>query len=216
MNWFSLISDLVRRIPIERALFPPRDKTKELEDFAATMTASVVPKEGASEGKPMSKPVESPKTVATACVPCALGHFSTSAGLLNEAVRFKGEGITSDEILDRIAKIQEEQNTLERVDLTSENIQALPPWEKELAEEALQQSRGLRHRLETLTTIEDLKATAADTEGYYRNLNRKWWKLRVTKIGKTEPELTLEGAKKMAADEAAKEVEKKWLFQEKK
>ncbi|GAI49026.1 unnamed protein product, partial [marine sediment metagenome] len=88
---------------------------------------------------------ETPKqeAVATACVPCAVGHFSTSAGLLKEAVRFKGEGITSNEILDRIAMAIEEQNTLERVDLSPEQIQSAPPWERELAEEALLQSRRL-------------------------------------------------------------------------
>jgi len=41
--------------------------------------------------------------IATACVPCALGHFSTSSGLLNECVRFMEDGITSNVILDRVA-----------------------------------------------------------------------------------------------------------------
>jgi len=145
------------------------------------------------------------EAVATACVPCALGHFSTTAGLLNEAVRFKKEGITSNEILDRIAKVLEEQNTLERVDLTEEKIRNTPAWERDLAEEALQQSRGLRHRLETLTTIEELGQAAADSEGYYRELNRKWWKRRFA-----VPKMSLEDAKKLAAEEAAKEVEARW------
>jgi len=121
--------------------------------------------------------------VAIACVPCALGHFSTSAGLLNEAVRFKNDGITSNEILDRIAKVQEEQNTLERVDLTPENIQALPPWEKELAEDALAQSRKLRHSLESFTSIGQLEQAAATTSSFYKVLNRKWFKGRFAHLG---------------------------------
>lgn len=222
MNWWPFISTIINRVPIERVLFPPRDNTKALEEFAATMAAPVVENKAPLEQKTIpttiiQEPETAPKqeTVATACVPCALGHFSTSAGLLNEAVRFKGENITSDEILDRIAKVLEEQNTLERVDLTSEKIRSSPDWERDIAEEALQQSRSLRHRLETLTTINELKEAAADTEGYYRSLHREWWKRRLAKTSETKPEMSLEDAKKMAAEEAAKEVESRWHSQEK-
>ncbi|MBA7661264.1 hypothetical protein ES703_69279 [subsurface metagenome] len=216
------VGNLLNRIPIEKVLFPPRDNTKALEGFAATMTAPQTAKEASPEQKTTPTITQEPETtlkqetVATACVPCALGHFSTTTGLLVEAVRFKAEGITSNEVLDRIAKALQEQNTLERVDLTPEKIRSTPDWERDIAEEALQQSRGLRHRLETIETIEDLEQAAADTEGYYRELNRKWWKRRFAKTGKTEPEMTLEDAKKMAAEEAAKEVELKWQSPEKK
>lgn len=138
----------------------------------------------AKEAVISQEPVVTPKqeTVATACVPCALGHFSTSAGILNEAVRFKEEGITSIEIANRIAIVLKEQNTLERIDLTPEKILATPEWERGIAEEALKQSRSLRHRLETIETIEDLEQIAADTEGYYRTLHGGWWKLRLAKL----------------------------------
>ncbi|MBA7661942.1 hypothetical protein ES703_69962 [subsurface metagenome] len=222
MNWFAFASNLVSRIPLEKVLFPRRDNVKALEEFAATMTAPVAPKEAPPEQKTTPTITQEPETVArqetvaTACVPCALGHFSTSAGLLNEAVRFKGEGMTSNEILDRLAKTLAELNALERVDLTPEKIRSAPDWERDIAEEALRQSRSLRHRLENIESIEELEAAAADTEGYYRELNRVWWKQRFAKLGKTEPEMTLEEAKKMAAEEAAKQVEKKWQSQEKK
>lgn len=136
------------------------------------------------------EPETTPKqeAVATACVPCALGHFSTSAGLLNEAVRFKGEGISSNEILDRISKCLQEQNALERVDLAPEMIQNTPPWERGLAEEALNQSRALRHRLESIETIDELEKVAADTTGYYRKLNREWYKGRFAHLGKERVE----------------------------
>lgn len=218
MDWLAFITNIINRVPIERVLFPPRDNIKATGEFLTELKAS----ETAEKPSPprnltptIAKPETAPKqeAVATACVPCALGHFSTTAGLLNEAVRFKKEGITSNEILDRIAKVLEEQNTLERVDLTPEKIRSTPPWEREIAEEALQQSRGLRHRLETLTTIEELEQVAADTEGYYRDLNREWWKRRFAVAG---PKMTLEEAKNLAAEEAAKEVEERWQSQEKK
>jgi hypothetical protein len=114
---------------------------------------------------------------------CAVGHFSTSAGLLKEAVRFKGEGITSNEILNRVAMALEEQNALERGDLTPEKIQNSPPWEKELAEEALLLSRKLRHNLENLQTIEQLQQLGADSERVYKKLFRGWFKQRFAHLG---------------------------------
>jgi len=166
--------------------------------------------------------------IATACVPCALGHVSTSAGLLNEAFRFKDEGMQSNEILDRIAKVLEEQNALERVDLTPEKIRNSPPWEKDLAEEALGESRRLRHLLEGLSDVKQLEEAAASTSTFYRRLNREWFKRRLAhrqpqvapqeasspSEGEEEGTLSLEEAKTLAAEEAAKEVEERWHSQE--
>jgi len=121
--------------------------------------------------------------IATACVPCALGHFSTSSGLLNECVRFKEDGITSNEILDRVAKVLAEQNALERVDLTPEKLGRSPEWERKLAERALAESRRLRHILEGLESIEQLEKAAASTASFYRALNREWFQKRLTRRG---------------------------------
>ena len=206
MSWLTLISDLVSRVPIERVLFPPRDDAKALEKFAATLTAPVAenkapPEQKASPTITREPEMASKESVATACVPCALGHFSTSAGLLNEAVRFKDEGITSNEILDRVAKVLEEQNTLERVDLTEENIQRAPPWEREIAEEALSQSRKLRHSLESFTSIKQLEKAAADTSSFYRELNRKWFKQRFAHLGPEKAERIAEEVGKLGAED---------------
>jgi len=112
--------------------------------------------------------------VKSACVPCAIGHFSTSATLLNEAVRFKKDGLTSPQVLDDIAQAIGEQNALERIDLTSAKIQTLPDWEKEMAEKALERSRELRHMLESVQSMEELQSIAAATEEFYKWLNREW------------------------------------------
>jgi hypothetical protein len=126
--------------------------------------------------------------IATACVACAIGHFSTSSGVLKEAVRFKGEGITSNEVLDRIAGALEEQNALEREDLSPEKIEALPGWEKPIAEEALEQSRRLRHKLENIQTIDELEQAAAETKRYYIKLLRQWYKGRFGRLGAEKAE----------------------------
>jgi len=128
------------------------------------------------------------EAIATACVACAVGHFSTSSGLLKEAVRFKGEGMTSNEILDRIAGALEEQNALEREDLSPEKIQRLPEWEKAIAEEALDQSRQLRHRLESIQSVDELEQAAVDTKRYYIKLNRQWYKGRFGYLGAKKAE----------------------------
>lgn len=129
-----------------------------------------------------------PARIATACVACAVGHFSTSSGELKEALRFKGEGMTSHEVLDRIAGALEEQNALEREDLTQEKIQHLPQWERPIAEEALIQSRQLRHRLETIQSIEELEQLAADTRTYYLKLSREWYRGRFSNLGAKKAE----------------------------
>ncbi len=129
-----------------------------------------------------------PEEIATACVACAVGHFSTSSGLLKEALRFKGEGMTSNEILDRIAAVLEEQNALERKDLSPEKIQRLPEWEKAIAEEALDQSRQLRHGLESIQSVEELEQAAVDTKKYYIKLNRQWYRGRFSNLGTKKAE----------------------------
>jgi len=168
-----------------------RPKVRPMPQFSipGTVTAEAPQKE-----IPSQEPQEPPETVdiSVACVSCSLGHFSTSAGLLNEAMRFKKDGIDSNEILDRIAKVLEEQNTLERVDLTPEKLQNTPDWERRIAEEALEQSRGLRHKLESIEGIDELEKVAADTAKYYKKLNREWYKGRFEHLGKERAEVVAE------------------------
>jgi len=214
MSWLTLISNLASRVPIERVLFPPRDNIKTLEKFEATLKAPVAENKAPPEQKTSPTITQEPEmaskeSVATACVPCALGHFSTSAGLLNESVRFKEDGIDSIEIANRIAIVLKEQNALERVDLTPEKIRATPEWERGIAEEALKQSRSLRHRLETIETIGDLEQIAVDTEGYYRTLHGEWWRKRLSKLpaGTKLPPLVSEEDKEEIKKRAVKKID---------
>lgn len=112
--------------------------------------------------------------VKSACLPCAVGHFSTSSTLLNEAVRFKKDGLASPQVLDDIAQAIGEQNALERIDLTPAKIELLPEWEQEMASLALEKSRELRHNLETVQNMDELTQIAVETEEYYKYLNREW------------------------------------------
>ena len=177
---------------------PPEEKRAQLPRIKLPSTSTTQVAEKVPEIEPQSPRPDSSvsieetgpqqEAVATACVACAVGHFSTSSGLLKEAVRFKGEGMASNEILDRIAAVLEEQNALERKDLSPEKIQRLPEWEKAIAEEALDQSRQLRHSLESIQSVDELEQAAVDTKKYYIKLNRQWYRGRFSHLGAKKAE----------------------------
>ena len=126
--------------------------------------------------------------IATACVPCAIGHYAGAAKLLNEAHRFRDDGIESGQVLDDIAGAIGELNAMERVDLTPERLQKTPGWERAIADEALRQSRKLRHRLEGISSMEEIEKAAADTESYFKKLNRQWYRGRFSNLGAEKAE----------------------------
>ena len=186
------LRDIIRggRERVEKAGSDIRSLADELRSgFPGVTTNNTIQSESPLPAA-MPQPSEEspPARIATACVACAVGHFSTSSGLLKEALRFKGEGMTSHEVLDRIAGALEEQNALEREDLTQEKIQNLPQWERQIAEEALTQSRQLRHRLETIQSIDELEQLAADTRTYYLKLSRQWYRGRFSNLGAKKAE----------------------------
>lgn len=139
----------------------------------------VAEKSIAEEGKASS--------IEAGCVPCAIGHFGTCSGLLNEAMRFaKKDGVGSGEVIDRVNMCLDELNAMERVDLRPELVLNLPDWEKELADRALVGSRSTRHGLESLTTVADLEKVAAVTQNTRNEVGRKWFKERLARMPKEE------------------------------
>ena len=133
---------------------------------------------------PQPVPQEIKEKIATACVGCAVGHFSACTGALNEAMRFK-EGGMSDEVVDRLNLCLDELNILERKDLTRTQIASLPEWEKTLAEKALKQSRDTRHKIEAVASIEDVDKITVETEKFRRELGREWFKGKLREHGKS-------------------------------
>jgi len=112
--------------------------------------------------------------VKSACLPCGVSHISASSTFLNEALRFKKDGLASPQVLDDIAGAIGELNALERIDLTPAKIATLPEWEKEIAEKVSEKSRELRHKLESVQNMDELTQIAVETEEYYKYLNREW------------------------------------------
>jgi hypothetical protein len=184
------LRDIIRggRERVEKAGNDIRSLADELRSGFPGMTSTIQSESPLPAAMPQPSEESPPARIATACVACAVGHFSTSSGELKEALRFKGEGMTSHEVLDRIAGALEEQNALEREDLTQEKIQNLPQWERSIAEEALTQSRQIRHRLETIQSIDELEQLAADTRTYYLKLSRQWYRGRFSNLGAKKAE----------------------------
>jgi len=184
------LRDIIRmgRERVEKAGSDIRSLADEIRGSFPGVTSTIKSESPLPAAMPQPSEASPPARIATACVACAVGHFSTSSGELKEALRFKGEGMTSHEVLDRIAGALEEQNALEREDLTQEKIQNLPQWERAIAEEALTQSRQLRHRLETIQSIDELEQLAADTRTYYLKLSREWYRGRFSNLGTKKAE----------------------------
>lgn len=206
MKWLGLLPELISRIPLEK-LIPRPDNKKRLEELQEILS-SAEPKKTHEETPPepvgerheslreIAEEVRGTGDVATGCVPCSLSHFGTCSGLLNEAIRFaRKDGLESNEVLDRINKSLDELNTLERVDLDSEKIYALPPGEKEIAIKALNASRATRHALESLTTVDELEKVTADVQTIRKDIGRDWYRYRLSKIPKEKlSEAELEAA----------------------
>lgn len=100
-----------------------------------------------------------PKT----CLPCSVDHLATVCGSLGESLRFaRRTGMADIEVQKRIALAEEEINMMERLDLNAINISQLPEKEKTLARWVLGESKPIRDRLKTITSLNDLEALSAD------------------------------------------------------
>lgn len=125
------------------------------------------------------------QSIEAGCVPCALGHFGTCSGLLNEAVRFADNGMDNVEVIDRLNACLDEFNTMERLDLRPEKIVTLPGWEKDIAQKALKSSRETRHKIEGCRTKDQLLELAASTQTARKKIGQEWFH---TKISEFTPE----------------------------
>jgi len=160
-----------------------------------TVQPVIVEEQPPKVAEPIAEEEGKASSVEAGCVPCAIGHFGTCTGLLNEAMRFaKKDGVGSSEVIDRVNMCLDELNAMERVDLRPEMITDLPDWEKELANGALTASRATRHGLEGLTTGNDLEKVAASTQITRTEIGRKWFKERLARMPKEEKEKLAEKA----------------------
>lgn len=184
----KLISGLLGSRPVKpankiqyRLPTSPSAQSEEL-NIISTESIEQPPKESVNEQK-----ISQASSIEAGCVPCAIGHFGTCSGLLNEAIRFaKKDGIDSAEVIQRVNICLDELNAMERVDLRAELTLNLSPWEKELANKALVASRSTRHGLEDLTSVEDLERVTATTQKTRNEVGKAWFKQRLANMSPEE------------------------------
>jgi hypothetical protein len=122
--------------------------------------------------EPVSQPIPeyriekdiSPEKIeqGVSCLPCSRDHISTASAVLNEALRFaRKEGVGHVEVQRRIGMALDELNAMERIDLAAESIERLTGREKEVALEAANDSRELRHGITAIKTPDDLQKVSA-------------------------------------------------------
>ncbi len=166
-----------------------------------------------------------------ACVSCCSDHFSTCAGLLSdEAMRMvRRKGLNDSEVIGRILHCSDQLNAMERDDLSAEKIAGLPGWEKEIAIYAQNKGAEIRHMLNGVTSVDELERAAIEVKKARDEIGTKWHKGRLAhmgpeekqsireraeavqaKLGKGEPEISLEEAKKEAQEEVTKRIEESY------
>ncbi|MFW6126442.1 MAG: hypothetical protein ACOC58_04985, partial [Chloroflexota bacterium] len=175
--------------------------------------------------------LETEESRESACIPCSKDHISTCVGALNEALRFaRQEGVGAPRVRSRLGICRSELNIMERIDLRAEVTSKLPPEERELAGDILNASRNMRHDMTELRTVEDLETLAGKTSSLYNEIDRRYDQILLgqrtpqqseelraraqrvrAKLGMgSESPMTLEEAKRMAAEQASEAVEKRW------
>jgi len=214
MDWVAFFANIFNRVPVERFLFPPRDNTKALEDFVGSMKRTESSKEA-----PVSE-----KTASIITRETPRPELPTPEETTGELKRRLGKELYRAE-LDLSNKLRIAGKPCDCLD--SKHSLGL----EAAAEELIAQEPGNPVYTEILqwiknnhpkVTIEAILSGQYDQE--YPKMAAEFKGFRKRIMGSTsltamiEPkeQITLDEAKKLAADEAAKEVEKRWVSQGKK
>lgn len=175
-----LATEIVKNKDVLFHKFRTAEPAEEPQAYEPVSEPLSVPLQAKPDPLPAKPDVAETATgIKAGCIPCATGHFGGCNGMLAEAMRFaRSEGLASEVVIDRCGECLDELNALERKDLTPAMIDALPEWEKPLANKALETSRWARHQLEGLESVEQLEKVAATVETVRKELGREWFKKR--------------------------------------
>ena len=194
----KLTVDLVASLPIERLLVKPVQVEPKPERIAIVGGGRGIGRQVAQLTQETKKPeqpisdysgVSQMSAAGKACIPCGTDHFSTAAGLLNEAKRFALEGgIEHPEVLDRIARAEDELNAFERVDGALDKVATLPPDEKALMDRMLIASRKIRHELKEISDTEALDKVGAEAMNARRDFRLEVFKRQFTSLSEAKKE----------------------------
>lgn len=224
MDWLLFITNIINKIPVERVLFPPRDTAKDFEKFAATLTAPTVENKAPSKEKTMVTIAAEQETAVTAPPPVARYDLPTSEETAQALKRRLGKELYRAE-LDLSNKLRiagkpcdclESKHTL-LLEAAAEELIAQEP-DNPVYSEIIDWIKQNQPKV----TIEAISTGKYDDEYPHMAAEFKGFRKRImgttvlTAMVEPKQELNLEEAKKLAAEEAAQEVEKRWESQEKK
>jgi hypothetical protein len=180
-----LISGAIRNRDI---LFRSNRPSIEVDEESA-MPIESVHSEGDIEQEEQEQSADSQSiSKGTACIPCVNDHLSTCAGLVSdESVRMaRRNGIDDDEVVHRILRCSNQLNAMEREDLSVEKISALPDWEKGIAVYAQNEAADIRHKLNNISTVEDLEDVAGQITEARDKIGKEWFRGRINNMSPSE------------------------------
>lgn len=198
------ISEILRKAnPVREVVEDARELIKSGREEISSV-ASSLRVEGMTPKVEEREEVSKEKEVAqgTACMVCSSEHFSEVSGSLNEAMRFaRSEGVDNKEVTRRLRHAKEELNSMERFDLSPQQIMNLAEVEKPLGRWAVEQSRQLRHSLNAMKNTEDLEKVTAQASDIADEFEEKTMELKKHYEGEIQTNVVdlrkwLEGRKK--------------------
>ncbi len=216
MNWTAFFSNIISRVPIEKVLFPPRDSAKSLEKFAGSLTAP-----GAQNKAPISENVTSTiaaerEEAATVPTPASRHDLPTSEETAQALRRRLGKELYRAE-LDLSNKLRiagkpcdclESKHTL-LLEAAAEELIAQEPdnpvyleiidWIKQ------NQSKVTIEAISTGQYDDEYPRMAAEFKGFRKRIMGT---TVLTAMVEPKEQITPEDAKRLAAEEEGREVEK--------
>ncbi len=215
MDWWAFVGNLINRVPIERVLFPPRDNTKALKEFAAGVTAPESQYKMASGQKTTVTTQKLPETTrqVTATYDLPTGEETIQElkrRLAKELYRAQLDLSNKLRIAGKPCDCLESKHTL-GLEATAEELIASEP-DNTVYFEILEWLKRNRSKV----TIEAISSGRYDDE--YPRMAAEFRDFRKRIMGTTaisamiesREQTTLEEAKKLAAVEAARRVEESW------
>lgn len=213
-NWVAFAGNIINKIPFDKILVPPRDNTEALKEFVNTFQSTETEK-----GEPSSV-----KTTVSTQKPERVGQGGSTGVLVREGLdpetmkwqleKARGELWELEGHLKHYCKgcgadfsccFKHSQNSID-IARETKSMTSDPIWDKiiKLGEEVRMKAHP--DHIRAGTYFDEFPQLVIRVSELRRPIETQLIQL-------SKPDLTLEKAKQLAAEEAAKEVEKRWYSQ---
>lgn len=224
MTWTAFFSNIISRVPIEKVLFPPRDSAKSLENFVGTMRSPTSPQKAPVSENIASTIIAEREEAAPVPAPAPQYDLPTSEETAQALKRRLGKELYRAE-LDLSNKLRiagkpcdclDTKHTL-GLEAAAEELIAQEP-DSTVYPEIMDWIKRNQPKLGIEAIVsgqydEEYPRMAAEFKGFRKRIMGT---TALTAMVEPKEQITLEEAKKIAAEEVVKEVEEKWHSQEKK